>query len=566
MRTPTVRYEEARKLINSIFKTNVATYHYNGRYDIIKCPSTGECRVCNLPLSYIVRFRERTVSLRCKNTTCHVSSKNYSFDGTEVAPSSNATQCLSEKRDVRNCSLSTDEMFMAMVEGGMMLATVIANQSEGLHVYTQNGWYVFKEHRWVSDQEAIHGYFISSTTRIFTNWVDNHGEQEFTVPLLTKLLSDINKRVYREALVKDLTITLRDNDFLSTLDSNKRLLGFKNGVFDFEDGTFRIGHPSDRVSLSTGRDFVPLSLYRSCLNSALTFIADVIPDTCTRDLVLLSTVAALCGHDLSRFFLWVGHGSNGKSKLANFMRMCFGEYTCSIPVSLFTNKRGVSSAAAPELTRTRGRRVAFISEPSHNETLNMGIVKELTGGDPVYVRELYKNGSEFTPSFLPILLCNVLPSVTDTSHGAWRRIITIDFKTTFTENPKLPNEKFLNPHIHSDMENWADVFATYMCVGMGERWRDSPTLIIPKECAIFNKQYQEDSDFYAEYYSEKVSNTSVETDIIEWSHMWTDFYRWFCVSYGKEHVPKKSEAKKKFQSDIFKRRLKHGKWNYCLLH
>ena len=171
--------------------------------------------------------------------------------------------------------------------------------------------------------------------------------------------------------------------------------------------------------------------------------------------------------------------------------MCFGEYTCSIPVSLFTNKRGVSSAAAPELARTRGRRVAFISEPSHNETLNMGIVKELTGGDPVYVRELYKNGSELTPSFLPILLCNVLPSVTDTSHGAWRRIITIDFKTTFTENPKLPNEKPLNIHIHSDMECWADVFATYMCVGMGERWKDYPTLVIQGVCHMEGLQRAE---------------------------------------------------------------------------
>jgi hypothetical protein len=124
---------------------------------------------------------------------------------------------------------------------------------------------------------------------------------------------------------------------------------------------------------------------------------DKIPPRCTveRDLVLLSTVAALCGHDLSRFFLWVGHGSNGKSKLADFIRMCFGEYTCSIPVSLFTNKRGafgeavlmmelprryatplgggpdkrrMSSAAAPELARTRGRRVAFISEPLPSHT------------------------------------------------------------------------------------------------------------------------------------------------------------------------------------------------------
>ena len=236
MRTPSARYEEARKLISCLYNVSVDPLHYNGRYDIVKGASTGECRVCNLPLSYIVRFREKTVSLRCKNTTCHVPTKVYSFDGTEVAPTSNATQCLSEKRDVRNCSLSSEKMFMAMVEGGMLLAEVISERSEGLHVHTQNGWYVFGIHRWESDQEAIHGYAIDVTKRIFTAWVDSHGEQEFTVPLLQKLLSDINKRTFREALVKDLAITLRDNTFLSTLDSNKSLLGFNNGAFDFTDG------------------------------------------------------------------------------------------------------------------------------------------------------------------------------------------------------------------------------------------------------------------------------------------------------------------------------------------
>ncbi len=59
MRTPSARYEEARKLISCLYNVSVTTCHYNGRHDIVKCPSTGECRVCNLPLSYIVRFRER---------------------------------------------------------------------------------------------------------------------------------------------------------------------------------------------------------------------------------------------------------------------------------------------------------------------------------------------------------------------------------------------------------------------------------------------------------------------------------------------------------------------------
>ena len=132
MRTPSARYEEARKLILALYNVSVDSFHYNGRYDIVKGASTGECRVCNLPMSHIVRFREKTVSLRCKNVTCHVPNKVFSFDGTEVAPTSNATQCLTEKRDVRNCSLSSEKMFMAMVEGGMLLAEVISERSEGL--------------------------------------------------------------------------------------------------------------------------------------------------------------------------------------------------------------------------------------------------------------------------------------------------------------------------------------------------------------------------------------------------------------------------------------------------
>ncbi len=73
----------------------------------------------------------------------------------------------------------------------------------GANVHTQNGWYVLGIHRWESDQEATHGYAINVTKRVFSAWADSHGEQEFTVPLLQKLLSDINKRAFREALVKE---------------------------------------------------------------------------------------------------------------------------------------------------------------------------------------------------------------------------------------------------------------------------------------------------------------------------------------------------------------------------
>jgi hypothetical protein len=49
--------------------------------------------------------------------------------------------------------------------------------------------------------------------------------------------------------------------------------------------------------------------------------------------------------------------------------------------------------------------VVFISEPSHNETLNLGIVKEVTGGDAMYTRGLYEDGGEMQCVFPLSFFC-----------------------------------------------------------------------------------------------------------------------------------------------------------------
>ena len=32
---------------------------------------------------------------------------------------------------------------------------------------------------------------------------------------------------------------------------------------------------------------------------------------------------------------------------------------------------------------------------------------------------------------------------------------------------------------------------------------------------------------------------------MKWTDLWSDFYAWFVLSYGRSHIPKKAEAKKK---------------------
>jgi hypothetical protein len=190
--------------------------------------------------------------------------------------------------------------------------------------------------------------------------------------------------------------------------------------------------------------------------------------------------------------------------------------------------------------------VAFISEPSHNETLNLGVVKEVTGGDAMFTRGLYEAGGEITCGFVPILLCNVLPSVTDTSHGAWRRLVSVTFPTLFVEHPKLPNERRLDPHVDECIAAYADLFSTLLAVGAFLPDGGVNQISIPKECLMTTDAYKTESDFYAEYIHERIIRTGHDYDECKWTDIWCDFYAWFVLSYGRSHIPKKAEAKKKF--------------------
>ena len=64
------------------------------------------------------------------------------------------------------------------------------------------------------------------------------------------------------------------------------------------------------------------------------------------------------------------------------------------------------------------------------------------------------------------------------------------------------------------------------------------------------QEYRTESDFYSEYIHERIIHTGHDYDDVKWTDLWSDFYAWFVLSYGRSHIPKKAEAKKKFQETL----------------
>lgn len=263
-------------------------------------------------------------------------------------------------------------------------------------------------------------------------------------------------------------------DFMNRLDNNKNLIGFNNGVYDLskaheswtaiqkvkkdfshlqivdkkeyerilkkaESIAFRKGNPDDYISLSTNINYSPISKWEdsSELQEINEFIAQVITNPNVRNYLINFCATCISGSTKNeKFHVWSGSGGNGKSKLIELLDMCLGNYTCKMSVQNLTSKRSDAGAANPELARTKGKRFLNLQEPDEKCKINVGLMKELTGGDELVARQLYKEPVQFKPQFKMVLTCNQKPELPPDDEGTWRRVILIEFNSKFRIQPK----------------------------------------------------------------------------------------------------------------------------------
>jgi len=110
-----------------------------------------------------------------------------------------------------------------------------------------------------------------------------------------------------------------------------------------------------------------------------------------------------------------------------------GQYKGSVPLSLITAKRALVGGTSSEVVALRGVRYAVIQEPSKNDTINEGIMKELTGGDPITARGLYKEAVTFKPMFDLVVCANIFLNINSNDNGTWRRMKVVEFGSKFVD-------------------------------------------------------------------------------------------------------------------------------------
>jgi P4 family phage/plasmid primase-like protien len=324
------------------------------------------------------------------------------------------------------------------------------------------------------------------------------------------VFTQLKKTAFKANIMKECRELFFDPEFTKKVDSNKDLIAFNNGVLDMTtaDFVFRDGKPEDYISFSTEIDYDqnrPYYEYPAWPEVEM-FIKKVLPDKEVREYFLKHLATNLLGGNTAqKFHILTGSGSNGKSMIMNLLSKALGDYACTVPISLFTQKRKSSGSAAPEVARLKGRRFVTMQEPDESIALNTGLMKEITSCEKVYARDLFKSGSEFEVQAKFHLACNEKPKINTTDGGTWRRLVVINFTSKFVPTPTATNEFPLDESIQFKVNSveWATPFLAYM-VQLLKEGKGLRKLPAPPKVLEYTSEYRNENDGIAKFMSEKI--------------------------------------------------------------
>ena len=333
--------------------------------------------------------------------------------------------------------------------------------------------------------------------------------------------------------------------------------------YDLVNNEFRDGKPEDFMSLSTQIDYSPLAEWEGSgeLDEIKEFLGQVITNKNVRKYIINLMSTFICGSTRNeKFHVWSGSGGNGKSKLIELLEFALGDYSCKMNIQNLTSKRADAGAANPEMARTQGRRFLNLQEPDEQCKLNVGLMKEMTGGDKIICRALYKEPIEFKPQFKMVLTCNQKPQLPNDDEGTWRRVVLIEFNSKFTHNPKghwlnyegeqITKEEYninksngiftdkwipeneecpqfpIDEDVNEKFKYWTEPFMSMLI----DQYTKQIPLVEPEEILEYTKEYRMTNDFAKQFIDEVIVKD--EEEITKIHELYSKYKKWVIETDG----------------------------------
>ncbi|KAF9426273.1 hypothetical protein BGZ76_002836 [Entomortierella beljakovae] len=337
-----------------------------------------------------------------------------------------------------------------------------------------------------------------------------------------------------------------DHDIEGKLDLNPDLLVACNGVIDLKTGMLRNGLPEDNMSKRLDIDYKGIDSSTKDINALM---KEIFND----DMELINFLQKFLGYGITGhtkehcWAIFTGSGSNGKSLLIGLIENLMKPWYKVAPYEIFFQSRKAQpGGATPHLHQLKGARICVKEETEPKDQLNIELIKIITGESSITSRPLYSNDYEsFSPTALPILLCNHKPDINVYDDAMMRRVLVFPFTNIYTspedmnrpydiKNPrhrrKDPNkrEKLLSKSSQEQLLVWLVQGAVkWYTEGLGElpqcmkdayneyRTENDKLLEFIEYCCEVNPEHKVNAKAFRDTFCDYIGGAIQQKDLIE---------------------------------------------------
>jgi len=348
------------------------------------------------------------------------------------------------------------------------------------------------------------------------------------------------------------------------LDLNDMSRGVKESVFNKCVNKFPIannrcidlisGHVIDRVKedyFTFASEIAVEDQDIANFNFEGSIVDSVISPICcgNRDIIeyLQCVLGSTLSGDLTRsIYILFGEGKNGKSVLANIMSSILGPYFTPLPKSVFTSRETMQSdnAHSSHLIPLASARFGILNELNENEKLTSDLLKKISGGDVITVREIREKQTQMQSQAKLFLSTNELPKFDIYDRALLDRLVIIPLNARFVLHPKeykdgdtiheYPEKRLFSETQFYKDEKQMKQFLLWLVHGARKFYafeeRHIPT---PQILDNYMSELVNDLDCIKLFIDERLEVTS-EYNFVESARLYSAFVEYWCALTGKD--------------------------------
>lgn len=292
----------------------------------------------------------------------------------------------------------------------------------------------------------------------------------------------------------------REMHYVDALNSHHELINLKNGMFNLN--TMQL-MPHNPKYYSTIQNPIKYNKGAACPRF-IEFLLDIFQGDKER-VLLVQELMGICFTRESRIhkaFIFYGPGSNGKSLLAEIIRILIGvDNTSNVSLNDLSGRFGFQNLP--------NKLVNISTENEFSKKFNTQNFKMLTSGDAVEIEKKFKTSYSTVLHATLIILVNKMMDSNDYSDGYYRRLQIIPFDNTYIEKKvgevKKEGVRYMDKNLKEKLLEELDGILNFALEGLQRLIKNDFNLTYSQLCEDALNDYKSRQNLVIRFFKDRIN-------------------------------------------------------------